>query len=145
VRTAGAGEGSRARELWLAAAGWWLLLAATATAAGICREQWLVPRVGELRAHQAGTLIVIAAFLGLIWLFVRRLRLLPREALVIGIGWVLAAISFEFGFGHWVDGLPWRRLLSDYDLSQGRLLVLLWATVGAGPFVLARFPLQKTL
>jgi len=62
----------------------------------------------------------------------------PEQALAIGLGWLVAAIAFEFGFGHFVDGLSWSRLLSDYDLSRGRLLLLVWVTVGGGPFVFAR-------
>ena len=65
------------------------------------------------------------------------MRLSPREALTIGVAWLLCAIAFEFGFGHYVDGLPWSRLLADYDLSQGRLLLLVWSAVGVGPSVLA--------
>jgi len=120
------------------ATGFWLMLAGIATAAGILREMWLTPRIGELAAHQAGTLLVTAAFLAAISGFVTRMRLEPDEALIIGIGWLLAAVAFEFGFGHYVDGLPWSRLLADYDLTRGRLLVLVWLAVGAGPYVLTR-------
>ena len=116
----------------------WLIFAGVATAAGIARETWLVPRVGELRAHQVGTLVVCAMFLAVIGAFVRRTRPSPREALSIGAGWVLLAVAFEFGFGHYLDGLPWSRLLADYDLTRGRLLLLLWLTVGDGPVVLTR-------
>ena len=129
---------SRAAALVLPALGFWLVLAAIATVAGIARQLWLVPLIGELRGHQAGTVIVALAFLGAIAVFVRRMRLSPREALATGIAWLLGAIAFEFGFGHYVDGLTWTRLLSDYDLSEGRLLLLLWGTVCAGPFLLAR-------
>jgi hypothetical protein len=66
------------------------------------------------------------------------MRLSSREASVLGVVWLLGAIVFEFGFGHYVDGLSWSRLLSDYDLTRGRLLLLIWVTVGAGPFVAAR-------
>ena len=128
----------RAAALALTAFGFWLVLAAIATAAGIVRQLWLVPIVGELRGHQAGTVVVASAFLGAIGVFVSRMRLSPREALAIGIAWLLGAISFEFGFGHYVDGLSWTRLLSDYDLSEGRLLLLVWVVVGAGPFLLVR-------
>ena len=31
---------------------------------------------------------------------------------------------FELGFGHWVAGHPWSRLLADYDLLAGRIWVL---------------------
>lgn len=129
---------SRTISLLSVSLAFWLMLAAVATAAGISRELWLVPQLGELRAHQVGTLFVCAAFLAVIAPFVKRMRLSSEEALVIGIGWLLAAVGFEFGFGHFVDGLSWSRLLSDYDISRGRLLLLVWITVGGGPFVLAR-------
>ena len=83
-------------------------------------------------------MLVTAAFLAAIAAFVSRMRLDPDEALVIGIGWLIAAVAFEFGFGRYVDGLSWARLLADYDLTRGRLLLVLWLAVGAGPFVLAR-------
>jgi hypothetical protein len=129
---------SRATTLLLVSLAFWLVFAVIATAAGITRELWLVRQLGELRAHQVGTLFVCAAFLAVIALFDTRIRPSPEEALAIGIGWLLAAVAFEFGFGHFVDGLSWSRLLSDYDISRGRLLLLVWLTVGGGPFVLAR-------
>ena len=125
--------------LVLPSLGFWLMLAAIATVGGIVRQLWLVPIVGELRGHQIGTLIVAAAFAGAIAVFVHRTRLSPGEGLAIGAAWLLGAIGFEFGFGHYVDGLSWSRLLSDYDLFEGRLLLLLWVVVGAGPFLLARW------
>ena len=129
---------SRMTALLLPAAGFWLMLAGIATAAGILRELWLTPHLGELPAHQAGSLIVTAAFLAAIAGFVKRMRLEPDEALVIGSAWLLAAIAFEFGFGHYVDGLSWSRLFSDYDLTRGRLLLLVWLSVGVGPYVVTR-------
>ncbi len=129
---------TRAVELYGTAAVFWLIFAATATAAGIVRETWLVPRLGELRAHQVGTLAVCAIFLAIILAFIRRTRPSAQEALSVGMCWLLAAIGFEFGFGHYVDGLSWSRLLADYDLSRGRLLLLLWLTVAAGPVLLTR-------
>lgn len=129
---------SRTTTLVLVSLAFWLIFAAIATAAGITRELWLVPQLGELRAHQVGTLFVCAAFLAVIALFVKRMQPSSEEALVIGVGWLLAAVAFEFGFGHFVDDLSWSRLLSDYDISRGRLLLLVWVTIGVGPFVLAR-------
>jgi hypothetical protein len=128
---------SRTAALLLPSAGFWLLLAAMATAGGIARELVLVPLVGELRGHQIGTLLVTFAFVVAITMFVTRMRLSPNEGLVIGVAWLVCAIVFEFGFGHYVDGLSWNLLLSDYDVSQGRLLLLVWVAVGAGPFVAA--------
>lgn len=124
--------------LLLPSAAVWLIFAVIATAAGIARERWLVSRIGELGAHQVGTLLVCTAFLAVIAIFVDRMRPSRREAMAIGIAWLLFAMAFEFGFGRFVDGLSWNRLLSDYDLLRGRLLLLVWITIGAGPFVFAR-------
>jgi hypothetical protein len=126
------------RSLVAAASACWLIFAAIATAAGIARETWLVPRIGELPAHQLGTLLVCLAFLVVIAIFVNRTRPSSSEAVTIGVSWVVAAVAFEFGFGHFVDGLSWTRLLSDYDFTRGRLLLLLWLTVAGGPFALSR-------
>ena len=40
-------------------------------------------------------------------------------------------VAFEFGFGHFVAGHSWQRLLGDYNLLEGRvwLLFLLWILV----------------
>lgn len=130
---------SRLSALLLPSAGLWLMFAGIAISAGIARERWLVPRLGELGGHQVGTLLVAVVCLVVVEMFVVRQHLTPREALVIGLTWVLAAIAFEFGFGRYVDGLSWQRLLADYDLSRGRLLLLVWLTIGPGPFLLARW------
>ena len=129
---------TRAVELYRTATVFWLIFAGVATFVGIVRETWLVPRIGELRAHQVGTLLVCGIFLAVIAVFIRRTRPSAQEARSIGVWWVLVAIAFEFGFGHYLDGLSWSRLLADYDLSRGRLLLLVWLTVGVGPLVLAR-------
>ncbi len=129
---------SSAAGLYRTAAVFWLIFTGVAMVAGIVREMSLVPRIGELRAHQLGTLVVCATFLAVIAAFVRRTQPSTREAFCIGVSWVLLAIAFELGFGHYVDGLSWNRLFSDYDLSRGRLLLLVWLTVGAGPLVLTR-------
>ena len=128
----------RGSALVMPSVAFWLLLAAIASTFGIVREFWVVPRIGETAAHQAGSVAVCAAFLAAIAMFVRLFRITPREALAIGMAWLAAAVAFEFGFGHYVDGLSWGRLLSDYDLTRGRLLLLVWIAVGVGPFILAR-------
>ena len=66
IHTAAEPQLSGTGSLYRAAAMYWLVLAGTATVAGIARETWLVPRLGELRSHQLGTIIVCASFLAVI-------------------------------------------------------------------------------
>jgi len=59
---------------------------------------------------------------------------LDRGRLIaLGIGWAAATVLFEFGFGHWVAGHPWSRLVADYDLLAGRIWVLVLLTLLIGP------------
>lgn len=126
----------RGPSVSVTAAALWFAFALVAALVGVARETWLVPLVGELRAHQLGTILVCGIFLALIAAFVRRVQPSTRQAASVGAAWTAAAVLFEFGFGHYVDGLSWERLFSDYDLTRGRLLVLLWLVLAAGPVVI---------
>lgn len=119
----------------LRAAAVWLLLLIVAFAAGTARTYLLEPRLGERTAHQLGTLAVAALFAAVVWATVRwidpgldRVRLLA-----LGVGWTAATVLFEFGFGRWVAGHSWSRLLADYDLLAGRLWLLVLLTLLFGP------------
>jgi hypothetical protein len=131
------------KAVWPAVATW-LILAATASGAGIARELWLRPVVGEQAAHQIGTLAVCGLFIAVIGAFVARTKPSVAHAAIVGVAWLVAALLFEFGFGHWVDGLPWSRLLADYDLSQGRLLLLVWLIVAVGPLAWVALAARRT-
>jgi len=104
----------------------WLLLLLVAFVAATLRVKLLEPRAGEHTAHVLGSVGVAVVFAALI------LALAPwvvpdldaRRLLVLGGGWTLATVGFEFGFGRWVMGHPWSRLLADYDLRRGRIWVL---------------------
>lgn len=105
-----------------------------AIANGFVRETVVSPHVSELRAHQLSSVTLVLLFALYVWGVRRFLRLASRRhALEVGILWLALTVLFEFGFGHWVVGHPWERLLADYDLAAGRLwaLVLLW--VGLAP------------
>jgi hypothetical protein len=110
----------------------WFLLALVAIANGIVREVTYGKYLSELKAHQLSTVTGIL-FVGLsVWVLN---WLWPIESLeqawIIGIAWLGATIVFEFGFGHFVAGHPWDKLLADYNLFKGRLwpLFLIWVAV----------------
>lgn len=104
---------------------------------GAARERLVSPALGELAAHQlsslTGSLIVLlATVLALPWLGVLGW---PGGQLRIGACWLLATVGFEFGFGHFVAGHSWQRLLADYDLLAGRLWLVVLATTFTAPLV----------
>ena len=109
----------------------WLVLLVIAVTAGIARTLLLEPRVGEQLGHAIGTLVVIVVFSAVIWLTFDWVSPIPdpRNAWLIGLGWVTATLLFEFLFGHYVDGAPWSRLLADYNILRGRLWILVPLTL----------------
>ena len=110
-------------------AAFWLVLAVLAIINGVLRGSTYGRYVPELVAHQISTLTGVAITGIAVWLFHRWQPIAStREAWLIGIVWLAMTITFEFGFGHYVAGHPWERLLADYDLLAGRvwLLFLVW-------------------
>ncbi|HEX7127943.1 MAG TPA: hypothetical protein VF406_19475 [Thermodesulfobacteriota bacterium] len=119
------------------AAAVWLLLLVVAVGAGALRVGLLEPRLGEPRAHVVGTLVVVAVFAALIWRTVGWFcPSRDRSALAaVGVGWAVATVVFEFGFGRYVAGHSWQRLLADYDVFAGRLWPLVLLTLLVMPVV----------
>ncbi len=109
----------------------WSLLLVVAFAAALLRTSLLEPRIGEPAAHVAGTLFVVLVFAFVIWRAVPWVVPdLARDRLAaVGLAWTLATMVFEFGFGHYVMGHPWTRLLADYDIMAGRLWLLVLLTI----------------
>jgi hypothetical protein len=52
-------------------------------------------------------------------------------------------VAFEFGFGHWVDGDSWSELLENYDVTAGKVWVLVPAAMAAGPELARRMAARE--
>lgn len=118
----------------------WLGLALVAVAAGVLRETLLTPRVGAAASHVMGTAVVVAVLLLAIGLSIRWIvpGLQTGDLWTVGVLWLILTVAFEFGFGHWVAGHSWERLLADYDVTAGRIWVLVPLTMLLAPVWLGR-------
>jgi len=106
---------------------------------GAARDMLLAAWVGKLPAHQIGTVAASVVVLAFSYFFVRAFTLSRGEALAVGALWLGLALAFEFLFFHFVSGIPWSGLLADYNVFEGRLLILLWLTTLVGPYATLRF------
>ena len=110
----------------------WFLLAIVAIANGILRQATYGKHLSELAAHQVSTATGIL-FTGLVVWVISRIWPIESaaQAWLIGACWLVATIAFEFGFGHFVAGHSWGRLMADYNLLDGRVwsLFLVWITL----------------
>jgi hypothetical protein len=114
----------------------WLPLVAIGILNGILRQKGYGKFFGELTAHQISTLTGII-LLGLyIWWLTGVWKIeSSSQAVAIGLIWLGMTVAFEFVFGHYVIGHPWKKLFHDYNLLKGRVwvFVLIWTT--AAPLV----------
>jgi hypothetical protein len=111
----------------------WFIFIIVESLNGTIRNLWLVPSLGELRAHQisfvtGSLLILLISTISVRWLNISSLR----QTIGIGILWMLLTVVFEVGLGRFVLGYSWSEIAADYDLSQGRLMA-----IGLGLLVLA--------
>jgi hypothetical protein len=123
------------QRVYLLALAVWLLLFVVAFSLGAVRELLIAPAIGEPSAHVVGTLAFVAVLLGITVAFVRRIR--PRRPLtdlwLAGLLWLALTLAFEFLFFHYAAGKPWKVLLADCNVLQGRIWVLVPLTELFGP------------
>jgi hypothetical protein len=117
----------------------WFLFLFLAVMNGGLRDAVLTPRLGEPGEHVIGTITLCTAMLVVTWLTIGWIRpAKSTEALLIGGGWVLMTVAFEFLAGHYVFRTSWARLLADYNLFGGRIWLLVLATSAFAPLIMAR-------
>lgn len=106
----------------------WILLLILAVLNGAIRDLFISPRLGEQAGHIISTVILCATIFLVAWLSIRWIGAdSGRDALLVGIQWVLLTVAFEFMAGHYLLGHTWERLLADYNLLRGRIWVFVLA------------------
>jgi hypothetical protein len=122
--------------LFLKAFGVWLGMLVAAFLNGALRELLIVRLVGEYVGHVISVFLLSGAIFGISSLFVTALGPVPASTL-LGIGgfWLVLSLLFEFGFFHYIIHEPWSKLLADYNLFRGRLLIVVWLTTLFAPLV----------
>ena len=115
---------------------WWLAFPFVGILNGTLGELTYKKLVGDLPAHQISTATGIL-FFGIIFYFIFKKWKIEsvKHAILIGLIWLGLTILFEFGFGHYIMGNSWQKLLHDYNIAEGRVwsLFLVWLTIA--PFV----------
>ena len=118
----------------------WVPMVVIAILNGILRENVFAQYLTELRAHQASTASLIFFFVIYIWGVTRIWEPESQnQALWIGLIWLGMTILFEFGFGHFIMGHPWSKLIHDYNLLAGRVWIFILLWVAVAPWLFYRF------
>jgi hypothetical protein len=123
----------------------WFVLLLVAVINGALRDFTYGRHVPELLANQLSCLSGIILFGVMFYQFVRHWPpATARQAIYIGLFWMVLTVAFEFLFFHYAAGHSWPELLANYDIAGGRLwpLILLW--VAFGPYVFYRYFKMRT-
>lgn len=118
----------------------WFPMLVLAILNGSARE-WYKQFMPESRARQLSTLSLLVLFTLYIWGVVEAFPpRSDREAVYIGLLWLLLTLAFEFGFGR-LRGNTWKQLFAEYDLLSGKLWILVPVWVAVAPYVFYRLTL----
>jgi len=120
----------------------WFPMLLLAVLNGAARDLWYKKLTGELAAHQISTISLIILFGFYIWFVINKFPPQSgRQAIYIGLLWLVLTLLFEFGFGRF-RGNSWGKLLEDYNILKGRIwvLILLWTTFA--PYILFKISRQ---
>lgn len=129
---------SMAGLLFWAVAGW-IAVVPCAIANGALRELVLIPRFG-VRTAQPISGVLGSIIIGVI-IFVMVGQIGPRPTatfLLIGGGWMIATLIFEFSMG-FASRKSWDEMLAQYRFADNNLwtLVVLW--IALAPWLLAQW------
>ena len=129
------------KKVYLLGLALWPVFLVTVVSLGAVREGVIAPALGEQAAHVIGTLLFVSIMLVIQFLFVGKVigYVRRRDLWLIGIMWTVMTVCFEFGFFHFVAGVPWGKLLADYNIFAGRLWLLVMLTTLCGPPMLGRW------
>jgi hypothetical protein len=122
--------------LFIKSFGIWLVLLLAAFINGAMREMLIAPRVGEQIGHRIGVVVFSCVIFGITYVFVKTLTPVPFSSLLyVGLFWLALSLLFECGFFHYVMHEPWEKLLADYNIFRGRLLIVVWLTTLFSPLL----------
>ena len=118
----------------------WLLISVVETLHGTARVKFLQPVLGDLPARQVavftGSLLIVA-----IAIWFRKWMGISSGcgAFASGAGWVGLTVAFEVILGRFVMQLSWARILEDYDLTHGGLMLVGLLVMFVAPYVAYRY------
>lgn len=121
------------------AVGVWFVILVLANINGAVRQAWLIPRLGEPVGRVVSTLALSGIVVLLTWLTIRWMGPASTgDAMRIGVLWLGLTLAFEFLVGHYLFRQPWTALLEDYDITRGRIWVLVLLVVLFAPLLSGR-------
>lgn len=117
----------------------WIPMLVIAVANGAVRQLTFAKVMSEPHAHQLSTLIGSFCIGAFIWFVVRTWApSSSRQALLVGLVWVLLTVAFETFMGLVLQHRPIQDVLYEYNLFAGRVWTLFLVWLGVAPWIFFR-------
>lgn len=108
---------------WSRALAAWFFIAVAESIHGTLRRIFILPLIGDLRAHQVGMLVASVIIFAIAWACIRWIGARTfSEQLKVGAFWVALMAIFEVCLGL-AFGYSQELILSDYNVAEGRLMI----------------------
>ncbi|NTW55572.1 MAG: hypothetical protein HGB20_00835 [Chlorobiaceae bacterium] len=118
----------------------WLMIVAAESVSGTLRRLFIAPLMGDMPSRQLGVFLGSAIIFLITVMTFRGMALRSsKEQLLAGAFWTVLTIGFEVGLGLLARATQ-ERILSDYDLRQGGLMIFGLLFMLFSPFLAAKLP-----
>ena len=108
---------------WPRAFATWFFIAVAESIHGILRRIFILPVIGDLRAHQVGMLVGCLIIFAVAWACIRWIGAGTfSEQLKVGASWMVLMAIFEVSLGL-AFGYSLEFIFSDYNVVEGRLMI----------------------
>jgi hypothetical protein len=108
---------------WPRALAAWFFIAVAESNHGTLRRIFILPVIGNLRAHQVGVLVASVIIFVIAWACIRWIGARTfSQQLKVGAFWVALMAIFEVSLGL-AFGYSQERILSDYNVAEGGLMI----------------------
>jgi hypothetical protein len=108
---------------WARALAAWFFIAIAESIHGILRRIFILPLIGDLRAHQVGMMVASAIIFAIACACIRWIGAVTfSQQLKVGAFWVILMAIFEISLGLAFGYAP-ERIFSDYNIAEGRLMI----------------------
>lgn len=125
--------------MWWKSLLFWFVLMVLAILNGTVRIKLIIPYAGLTAGLAISTIMLCVLILLATWLSIRWMGpSTGSQAWSIGLLWLAMTLGFEFGAGHFLFKKPWSELLLDYDITQGRIWVLVPIVTAMAPWWMAK-------
>lgn len=116
----------------------WLTIAVAESIHGVLRRLYVLPLIGELRAHQVGIVVGCIIIFAIAWASIRWIGARSTsELLKVGAAWMVLMAVFELSLGY-AFGFSLSRILQDYNIAEGRLMIFGMLFIFCAPALAAK-------